>query len=1406
LVSGGDPLGFDQNSVSAVATLAQTMTPLSTMTTSSSSTNTYSGTVAATQLQGIQCDNTTSPTITLTDNAGADDTITLSNCSIQYATVSATITIPNGNMVTAVPAIIPLTNITGTVTISLGSLGASVYNLTGATIQTCGDVNCDNNSLGDPPPTVTPSLTAWTPTAPVGSTIPLSQNVTFTTTPANLYDAVSFTTAATTTDGGTWLTVSPAANTSSTLTITVNPTGLTEPTYTGTVTLNYGQGLTTSIPVTLTLAGGTATLAALPTALTFNYTLGTTGLNSQTLTILPAGGLSVNAAVTSGNSWLIVSPSSGTTPANFTVSINTNSLTAGTLTGNIQITSGNLSPLNVPVTLNVASSGFSVQTTPLTFNYAIGGTTPSPQSASVNGTSGMSFSASPIVTTPTNGTWLVATPSSGSTIPGSVSVSINTTGLTTPGTFTGTVLVSSAAGGTGSIPVTLNVTAAPTLTVSSSTLSFSYQLGSAAPAAQSVNIGGSAGLAFTATPATSSGGAWLTVTPGSPTTPGSINVSLNTSVLSTAGTFNGTVTIAATGATTQIVNVTLAVTGPPTISASTSTLNFSYQIGTTAPAAQSVNIAGTSGLAFTATPFTSSGGSWLSVTQSSPSAPGSINVSITTPGLTTAGTYFGSITIAAAGATPQTVNVTLVVSSAPAISASPSTLSFVYQIGGTAPAAQTVSVGGSPALAFTATAATSSGGAWLLASAGGTTPGSVSVSVNKSALTTPGTYNGTVTIAASGATSQTVNVSVLVSNTPTIAASPSALNFTYQIGGATPAAQPVNISGGSTLSFLATVTSGSPWLTVTPGSGTTPGSVTVAVNTASLTAATYQGTVTITSAGASNGPLSIPVTLTVGGNTPTITLSASTLNFAATVGGAAPPSQTVNVTATAPSPVTISMSGGTWLSASVSSATTPAVVTVSANPSTLTAGTYNGTVIVTSIGASNTPQMIAVQFVVSAPATITATPASLSFAYILGGANPAAQTINVTSSQPATISTTVAGASWLTVTSSSNTTPATLTATVNPASLPAGTFQAAISITSASASNSPQVLSVTLVVSNKPTLAPSPSSLTFSAPAGGPNPAAQSINLSGSAALGFTIATSPSWLSVSSSSGTTPATLVATANIAGMAQGSYQGSITITSGTATNSPLTIPVTLNLAVPLAATGPTIASIVNAASYDASGFSAGVIVTIFGNLLGPQSGEVFKVNSQGGLDTTLAGATVTVDGVPAIPLYVQNGQINAILPFSLGTSGQANVTVTYNNLTSAQFNIPLTFSDVQIFTANASGSGPGSILNQDYSVNTAANPAAKGSVVFVYGTGAGAVSPSAIAGNVAGDALSFVSLPYAAAVNGENTPVLYAGTAPTLVYGVDQFNVQLPADIPSGAVKIVLKVGDSASQPDVTVFVK
>jgi len=98
---------------------------------------------------------------------------------------------------------------------------------------------------------------------------------------------------------------------------------------------------------------------------------------------------------------------------------------------------------------------------------------------------------------------------------------------------------------------------------------------------------------------------------------------------------------------------------------------------------------------------------------------------------------------------------------------------------------------------------------------------------------------------------------------PTIGVSPSSMNFTATAGGSNPANQTLNISntGGGTLNW--TATSNQSWLSIAPASGTAPSSPSVSVNISGLVAGTYNGAITISAAGATNTPVSVPITLTV---------------------------------------------------------------------------------------------------------------------------------------------------------------------------------------------------------------------------------------------------------------------------------------------------------------------------------------------------------------------------------------------------------------------------------------------------------------------------------------------------------------------------------------------------------------
>ncbi|MEX2182226.1 MAG: hypothetical protein WD771_09310 [Gemmatimonadaceae bacterium] len=196
----------------------------------------------------------------------------------------------------------------------------------------------------------------------------------------------------------------------------------------------------------------------------------------------------------------------------------------------------------------------------------------------------------------------------------------------------------------------------PTISLSVAALVFTGVADGVSPASQVVtitNTGGST-LEWVAT----ANQAWVGLAPASGSGT-SLTVSANTTGL-TAGTYNAAVAISSSTATNspQVVNVTLTVEPPSTIGVSTTAMTFSGMVGAASPAAQELAISNTGGgtLNWTA----GDDQAWLSLSAGSGSAPSNVTVTANTTGLA-AGTYTGTITIAAPGATntPRTVTVTL---------------------------------------------------------------------------------------------------------------------------------------------------------------------------------------------------------------------------------------------------------------------------------------------------------------------------------------------------------------------------------------------------------------------------------------------------------------------------------------------------------------------------------------------------------------------------------------------------------------------------------------------------------------------------------------------------------------------------------------------------------------------------
>jgi uncharacterized protein (TIGR03437 family) len=215
--------------------------------------------------------------------------------------------------------------------------------------------------------------------------------------------------------------------------------------------------------------------------------------------------------------------------------------------------------------------------------------------------------------------------------------------------------------------------------------------------------------------------------------------------------------------------------------------------------------------------------------------------------------------------------------------------------------------------------------------------------------------------------------------------------------------------------------------------------------------------------------------------------------------------------------------------------------------------------------------------------------------------------------------------------------------------------------------------------------------------------------------------------------------------------------------------------------------------------------GELVTIFGANFGPSPLVGAELDSNGHVASTLAGTQVLFDNLPAPLIYSLAGQVSVVVPYEVAGKTQTAVQYVYNNVPSNTANIPVVPAVPGVFSQDASGSGPGLILNSDYSLNSAQNPVAAGSYVQVLATGAGTIVGGAVDGAPA-PGVGSQTLAVTATVNGVNATILYAGPAPGLVNGVLQVDLTIPSGTPSGPQPVVILVNGMASQSGVTVAVK
>jgi uncharacterized protein (TIGR03437 family) len=237
-------------------------------------------------------------------------------------------------------------------------------------------------------------------------------------------------------------------------------------------------------------------------------------------------------------------------------------------------------------------------------------------------------------------------------------------------------------------------------------------------------------------------------------------------------------------------------------------------------------------------------------------------------------------------------------------------------------------------------------------------------------------------------------------------------------------------------------------------------------------------------------------------------------------------------------------------------------------------------------------------------------------------------------------------------------------------------------------------------------------------------------------------------------------------------------------------------------------PSVALVGNAASYFPA-VSPGELVAIFGSNLGPATSVGLQLDASGRVATTIGDTQVLFDGVASPMIFASASQVNAVVPFGAATgTTQVQVQVQYQGQASLSLPMIVAPAAVGIFAVNSSGLGQAIAMNQDGSFNSPLNPAAPGSVVTFLATGAGQLSPAGVDGAVVtADNLPRPLLPVQATVGGQPAEVQYAGGAPGIVEGVIQVNLRIPAASQTGgAVPLLLQVGDSTSQPGITLAIQ
>jgi uncharacterized protein (TIGR03437 family) len=208
-------------------------------------------------------------------------------------------------------------------------------------------------------------------------------------------------------------------------------------------------------------------------------------------------------------------------------------------------------------------------------------------------------------------------------------------------------------------------------------------------------------------------------------------------------------------------------------------------------------------------------------------------------------------------------------------------------------------------------------------------------------------------------------------------------------------------------------------------------------------------------------------------------------------------------------------------------------------------------------------------------------------------------------------------------------------------------------------------------------------------------------------------------------------------------------------------------------------PSIAAVVNGASGQSGALAPGEVVVVYGSGLGP---GILAAAPNGA--PQLANASLLFNGIAGAMLYASSSQLSAVAPAGLSGS-TVTVTAVYGDVESPSPVLSLAPAAPALFTAPGAGSGQAEALNQNGSLNSAANPAIAGSTVTLFATGLATDSTPVVV------------------VQGLTAVVQSVSAA---AQGVVQIAVQVPSILTTGAASVFLDSNGVASPSGVTIAIQ